>query len=312
MRKIFIFSLLFFLMWTFLLSQAYQGKGKIKGFVYSEDGKPLEGVRVKLYSLKASSGFEVFTDKNGEWKALWIRGGIWYVDFIKAGYEPKKISIKIKEREKNPIIEIKLKKIKGLILTPELKKDLETGNKLYDEKKYEQAIEVYKNLLQKYPDAYIVNLNIGNCYFQMEKYDEAEKYYKKIIEINPENPDALIAIGNCYLNRGQKEEAIKWYNKISFEKIKNPTVLYNLGNNFYENSQFNEALKYYKKAIELDENFLEARYQLGLTYIALGKYKEALIEFENYLNYDSESSKAEQVKNFIEYLKKELAKIKEN
>ncbi len=304
-RKKILFISILFLAFSFLFSQGYRGKGKLRGFVYSEDGTPLEGVKVKLYSLKASSGFEVLTDKKGEWKALWIRGGTWYIDFEKAGYEIKKISIEIKEAEKNPDLEIRLKKVEGFVFAEELKENLERGNKLFEEKKYREALEVYNEIVNKNPDAYIIFLNIGNCYFQMEDYDKAEESYKKVLEKDSQNVDAIIAIGNCYINRGKKEEALKWYGKIEFEKINDPIVLYNIGNSFYENSQYNEALKYYKRALELRNDFLDAKYQLGLTYISLGNFEEALQEFENYLKQDSESERASQVRGFIEYLKKQ-------
>lgn len=313
MKKSCLLFIVFFLSTTvFLSSQGYQGKGKIRGFVYDEEERPLEGVKVKLYSLKAGAGFETSTDKKGEWKALWIRGGRWNIDFEKAGYEPKKISFKVNEWKRDPDIEIKLKKIEGLVLTEELKIVLEKGNKLYDEKRYEEAIEVFQGMLQEYPEAYIIYLNIGNSFFRMEKYEEAEEYYKKVLEKDPENTDVLVSIGNCYINRGQTEEAMKWYNKVKFEEINNPTTLYNIGNSLYESTQYNEALKYYQRAVEIENDFLEARYQLGLTYIALGRYKEALVEFENYLEYDPDSGKAGQVKGFIEYLKKQLVKKEEN
>lgn len=306
-RRILIFFILLS-SFVFLFSQSYRGKGKVRGFVYSEDGKPIEGVRVKLFSIRADSGFEVFTDKNGEWKALWIRGGKWNIDFEKIGYEPKKISVELKEADKNPDIEIKLKKIEGLILTEELKKGLEDGNKLFNEGKYNEAIAVFNDLVKKNPEAYIIYLNIGNCYFKMEDYIKAEESYRKVLEKDPKNVNAIIGIGNSLLNRGEKEEALNWYRKIEFEKIQDEIVLYNLGNSFYENSQFEEAEKFYKKAVELKRDFLDAIYQLGLTYTSLTKYQEAIQTFEEYLKYDSESERANQVKSFIEYLKKGQSK----
>jgi tetratricopeptide (TPR) repeat protein len=308
MKKfIILFSLILFLV-AFLFPQGYRGKGKIRGFVYTEDGKPIEGVKVKLFSLKAGSGFEVSTDKNGEWKALWIRGGTWHIDFEKIGYEIKKISVEVKEFEKNPDIEIKLKKIEGLILTEELKNALSEGNKLFEEGKYKEAMEVYNKILKDNPEAYIIYLNIGNCYFKMEDYQNAEENYKKVLEKDPNNINAIIGIGNSYLNRGNKEEALKWYGRVEIEKINDEIVLYNMGNSFYENSRYNEAEKCYKRAIEIKKDFLDAIYQLGLTYTALSKYQEAIQTFESYLQYDSNSDRANQVKNFIDYLKKEFKK----
>ena len=79
-----------FLIFTILLaglafSQSYRGQGRLTGIVTDQDGKPIEGVRVKLFSVKAAQGLEVMTDAKGEWKAMYIRGGAWNIDFDKAG-----------------------------------------------------------------------------------------------------------------------------------------------------------------------------------------------------------------------------------
>ena len=306
MRKIALLLIFILLITTFVLSQGYKGKGRFKGIVFDEQGNPLEGVKIKLYSLKASSGFETITDANGKWRAFYVRGGAWNIDFEKPGYMPKKISAQIKEYDKNPDLEVKLKKIEGFVITDKLKEDLREGNKLFNEEKYEEAVEAYKHVVEESPDTYIVYMNIGNCYFQMEKYDQAEEYYKKVLEKDPKNQEAMLLIGNCYSNRGDEKKALEWYNKIEFEKIDDPTVLFNIGSNFYTQSKFEEALKYYKKAVEIRKNFLDAIYQLGLTYLTLGNSQDAIKTFDNYLKFDQDSKRAYQVKGFIEFLKKKI------
>jgi tetratricopeptide (TPR) repeat protein len=306
MRKTALLLIFILLITTFVSSQGYKGKGRFKGIVFDEQGNPLEGVKIKLYSLKASSGFETITDVNGKWKAFYVRGGAWNIDFEKPGYMPKKISAQIKEYDKNPDLEVKLKKIEGFVITDKLKEDLREGNKLFNEEKYEEAVEAYKHVVEGSPDTYIIYMNIGNCYFQMEKYDQAEEYYKKVLEKDPKNQEAMLLIGNCYSNRGDDEKALEWYNKIEFEKIDDPTVLFNIGSNFYTQSKFEEALKYYKKAVEIRKNFLDAIYQLGLTYLTLGNFQDAIEVFDNYLKFDQDSKRAYQVKGFIEFLKKKI------
>ena len=291
---------------SFALSQGYKGKGKVIGYVYDEEGNPLEGVKVKLFSLRSQSGFETVTDANGKWKALWIRGGKWNIDFEKSGYMPKKLSAELKEYSKNHDIEIKLKKIEGLVITDELKAELNRGNALFDQGKYEEAVGVYQKIIDAFPDAYVVNKNIGNCYFRMERYDLAEEYYLKVLEKDPNNSDILLLIGNTYANRGENEKALEWYRKIEFEKINDPTVLFNIGTNFYKNSQFEEALKYYQKSVDIQNDFLDGIYQLGLTNLTLGNYKEAIVVFEDYLKHDPDSERASQVRGFIEFLKTKI------
>ncbi len=284
-------------------AQTYKGKARIKGAVYDEEGNPIEGVTVKLYSLKGESGFEVKTDEEGTWVASWIRGGAWNLDFEKIGYLPKKISIEVKSYGRNPDTEITLEKQEGLVITPSLKEDLVKGNDLYREGQYKESIAVFEKMLTENPDAYIINMNIGNAYFQMEEYETAISYYQKVLDADPDNVRAKLQIGNTRANQGKEEEALEWYDKIDFEEIEDTTVLYNIGTNYYNQGQHAEALKYYERALELDENYIDAVYQAGLANLSLGNNQKAIEHFEFYLEKDPDSQRASQVRGFLDYLR---------
>ncbi len=304
MKKLAFLPVVLLLSAPLVFSQGYKGQGRFTGKVTDEQGKPLAGVKVKLFSLKGQSGFETETDKDGEWKALYVRGGTWNIDFEKPSYIPKKLSVEVKEYDRNKPIEIQMQKAEGLVITEELKAALSKGNELYEAGKYEDAVAAYQAIVEVNPDAYVIYLNIGNCYFQLQKYDLAEECYRKVLDKDPQNAEAMLLIGNTYTNRGQDAQAMEWYNKIDFEKISDPMVLFNLGSNFYKQSKLDEALKYYKRAVELKPDFLDAIYQLGLTYLAKNSYPEAIAAFENYLKLDPDSERAGQVRGFIEFLKK--------
>lgn len=306
MKKAALIILILFFMSSPIFSQDWTGEGRQSGFVYDMEGNPLEGVKVKLFFTKTQSGFEVKTNAKGKWVAFGVKGGTWNADFEMQGYMPKRIAITIKDyKQKNPVLKINLEKMEGLYVSDELKEDFVNGNKLYEEGKYEEAINIFNDVIAEFPDAYVVNLSIANCHFQMEKYDEAEKFYKMVLEKDATNIDVLMGIGNCYSNRGDNEKALEWYGKIEFEKIKDQTVLFNIGTIYYNNSKYEEALKFYKRAVEIQEDFLDAIYQLGLAYLTLGNNESALSEFEDYLKYDPDSERAAQVKGFIDFLKKE-------
>lgn len=304
MKKTLFLALILFLSTGLVMSQSYKGQGRLRGKVTDEAGNPLAGVKVKLFSIRGQSGFELTSNAQGEWSANYIRGGGYNIDFLKAGYELKSISTSIPEQTNNPPVEVKLKKMEGLMITDELKAALEAGNKLFGEKKFEEASKAYEDLIAKNPDAYILYKNVGNCRFELQQYDLAEAAYQKVLEKEPANPDILLLIGNCYANRDQADKAMEWYNKIDFEKITDPTVLYNIGTSYTKQSKFEDALKYYKRSVEVQKDFLDGLYQLGLTYLALGRNPEAILPFEDYLKIDPDSPRAEQVKGFIEFLKK--------
>jgi hypothetical protein len=56
--------------------------------------------------------------------------------------------------------------------------------------------------------------------------------------------------------------------------------------------------------VEVQPDFLDGIYQLGLVTLTLDNKAEAIAHFENYLEKDSESQRAEQVRGFLEYLKR--------
>jgi len=287
-----------------VFAQSYRGQGRMTGVVTDQNGKPIEGVKVTLFSVKGAAGFEVTTDAKGEWKAMYIRGGGWNLDFEKTGYAPRKISTTIEESFKNPVVETRLEKVEGLIISDELKAALKLGNQLFAEKKYEEAIARFADLVAKNPEAYVINKNIGNCYFELQQYEKAEASYRKVLDKEPANAEIMLLIGNCYANRGENEQAMEVYGKIEFEKLTDPNVLFNIGTAFYRQSKFEKALKYYRRSVELKSDFLDGLYQVGLTYISLQNNSEAVRAFEQYLKLDADSPKAAQVRGFLDYLKK--------
>ena len=305
MRKTAFLSLiLIFMMSGFSPAQDYKGRARVFGFVYDEEGVPIEGATVKLFSNLAKQGFEIKTDKNGKWIASWIRGGGWKLDFLKIGYEPQTRVINIASYGKNPEVVVNLKKIEGLIVSDEIGDELQKGNEFYDQGLYTEAQEVYFGILEKYPDIYIVHMNIGNCHFQNEDYEKAEEHYKLMLESDEDNMAAILAIGNCYQNRDDDSQALEWYRKIPFEKLDDSTVLYNIGVNFFNSAEHNEALKYFHRAIEIQEDNLDALYQLGLTYLTVDRKAEAIVTFEKYLEKDPDSERANQIRGFLDYLRK--------
>ncbi len=305
MKKAAVSGLILVLLAAFVSAQAYKGETRVFGFVYDEDGNPLEGVRVKFLHVKYQDGFEITTDDKGKWLASWIRGGDWVIDFSKIGYMPDNITVKLKYSGRNPEIKTTLKQVEGLLLTDNLIDELTEGNKLFDKEDYQGALEIYNMVISEFPDAYIINKNIGNCYFQMEDYDKAIEFYQKVLEHDQNNHEMLIGIGNCYANKGENEKAMEQYDKIRFEEMNDVIVLFNIGSQFYNLSKYEEALKYFERAVELKEDFLDAIYQLGLAHLTMQNNEKAIQVFEGYLKHDQDSPKAGQVRSFLDYLKKD-------
>ena len=304
MRRTALLMTLLLSVFSLAQAQGYKGQGKASGIVTDEAGNPLAGVKIKLFSVKAQSGFETTTNAKGEWKAPYIRGGTWNIDFEKESYLPKKLAAEFKEFDRNPPVEVKMVKIEGFVILEALKEGVDRGNRLFDEQKYEEAARVFEDLVAKDVNAYILNKNIGNCYFQLQNYELAEQYYLKVLDKEPANAEIMMLVGNTYSNRNDQVKALEWYGKIDIQKITDPTALFNIATSFFSQSNFEEALKYCRRAVEIQPDSTDALYLTGLVNINLGNKQEAIAAFEHYLKLDPDSEKAGQVRSFLEFLKK--------
>lgn len=132
-------------------TQDYKGKSRVTGYVYDAEGNPVPEVRVKLFNPKVGQGFELTTDKEGKWVAAWIQSGAWNIDFEKPGFAPKRIAVELFELKKNPDVKVNLVKAEGSLVTEEVRPELNRGNQLFDEKKYDEAIAVFQGILEKSP-----------------------------------------------------------------------------------------------------------------------------------------------------------------
>ncbi len=312
MKKIIIVGVLAFGLVFPLFSQATSGKGKMSGTVADADtGQPIKGVAMKLYCVRARSFHRISpkTNKEGYWKAMYLRGGLWNIDFEKAGYETKKISFTVETTPgaKKPSIDIKLKKVEGPALEEIILREIDAANTLMAEKKFGEAREKFFTLLEKNKDSEgiaIVNLYVGNSFAMEENYPKAIEFYIKAVEKYPKNKELLISIGNAYNNMNKFDDAMIWFKKVSFEDIDNIDTLYNIGVILYNKAQYDNAIKYFQKSTQVFDEFGDGFYQLGMTYTALNKIPEALTALKKFMELDPESPNFETAKAIVEAFSK--------
>jgi len=64
---------------------------------------------------------------------------------------------------------------------------LEQGNQLVEQGQYEQAIEVYRGLLDREDGKGVISAHIAYAYLQLGQADDAEKWMDRAIEKDPRN-----------------------------------------------------------------------------------------------------------------------------
>jgi len=68
---------------------------------------------------------------------------------------------------------------------------LTEGNKLYEQGKYEQAIEKYKNIISSGIHNGYIYYNLGNCYFKTGRIGYSILYYEKALKLIPRDAELI-------------------------------------------------------------------------------------------------------------------------
>lgn len=194
-----------------------------------------------------------------------------------------------------------------------VKKHFAIGYAYFKQSKYQEAIDVYNEVLKINPKFILAHIALGYAYDRLGEYDKAEEVFSHAISLNKSlsdghaglglilfrkgdfkasfneynkalraNPNYALAhtgLGYVYFALGKKEEALNEF-KIAIEI--NPDDFYArnaLGYYYYEKGEFQLALDEFKAALGINYNDVDARYNIGNIYLSQKNYPDAIIQF---------------------------------
>jgi tetratricopeptide (TPR) repeat protein len=298
-------------------SQAGRGTGRVRGVVLDLEGKPIAGASVTLtFSESASLKLETKTDRKGEWAFLGLGSGSWKLDVSVPGFLSESSSLNIVQLSLNPKITVNLKRVQkttsAYIQDESTLKLLDEGNQFFKEEKYETALAIYQEFLQKNPAAYQILISIGDCYREKGEFDKAAENYNKAVEEAKKDPaigkevaaKGLAGIGNCFLKQGKIPEAQDFFKK-SIENAPNDEILaYNVGEIYFSNQNPDEALKYFGLASQIKAEWPDPYFRMGYVYLNKGDNANAITKFEKFLSLEPDTERSAQAKNILSLIKK--------
>lgn len=298
-----------------LLAQAGRGKARLGGTVTDEQGNPVAQAKVTLQFLENESVTrETKTNKKGDWAIPGLQNGPWRVTVRAEGYAPVAKTVQVSEINRNPPVEIVLKKRKAEAMVGEAPglEFFEKGNQQFKQKNYEQALENYNKFLEKNPELFQVHLSIGNCYREMGQMEKALDEYQIVIDKADEEKQkekevkakAIAGIGEVYLMQDDLDKAQQYFEK-SLELNPNDQILaYNVGEIYFSHQKMDQAIKYYQLAAQVNPDWPDPYLRMGYAYLNKKEYEKAEETFNKFLEMEPNTQRAASVKNVLEYIQK--------
>lgn len=157
---------------------------------------------------------------------------------------------------------------------------VEEGWKLWNDKNFNEALEVFNEAVNLTPDNAAAYAGRGSTYNELKQYGAAVDDLNKAVELGLNKEFVYNNRGVAYMDGFQMHEmAIDDYNRALALNPNYALAYYNRGNSRRSLNQYNEAISDYNRALELKPNYPEAHNNRGLAYNSLGMYEEAIADY---------------------------------
>lgn len=184
----------------------------------------------------------------------------------------------------------------------------------FELKKYDRAIEVYKQIIAS-PDAEPGDYaKVGEAYYNLAGqdsqskalYDSAAVYLKKGYELNPQSTRLPNLIAATYFNVDQYDSAAVYYEIIASQDSTNYQAFYKLGYCYLKLERYKETIAKLRRALAIDSTKVPAHMMLAQTLTFVDSTRSARQEFQKVIQLDPNQGDAYGALGFI-YLREASA-----
>jgi len=290
---------------------AFAQVGRVSGVVKGEDGQPLKGATITADNPNFGQTFTSTTDDKGRFQVLGLRSWTWRFVAQAPGFALDAGSMNVRMGATNAPITFVLKRsgvaafgLLGGITAHDLQSDLAAGDALYAQRRWDEAVAMYRRVLEKSPVLTIVNLQIAAAYRSKKDYAAALDAYDALLKADPDNAKAHVGIATIDLERGNQAAAEEHLLKAAEREGAGREVFYTLGDLRMRADDPAGAGRWYQKAAASDPFWGKPVYQLGVVAMKRGDAEEAFQMMTRVVAIDPSSPEASSAKATLESLKK--------
>jgi len=140
------------------------------------------------------------------------------------------------------------------------------GVQLYYLNEIDQALEIFKDALNKDPDSPEICSNLGVVYTVKGESEKAMDYFKRAVEIDGNRVEFINNKGVLAIFQSDPTEAVALFERAHFRDPQHQSVLYNLGKAYVECKQLKKAMQMFRLILNINPEHKEAADQLRQYY----------------------------------------------
>jgi tetratricopeptide (TPR) repeat protein len=291
---------------------SFAGKKRILFFLlifamdpaFSQDRNPTDSIRYLLDNCQYQFALDLINSRIGSgtdpvwyyYKGLALKGVLKYPEAIESfqsalRYDPNNLRI-INELSNTLIIlgdyKTALKYLAGAYATDQDPALLaEISATLYAMEAYEEALDIYNQLLEKDTANSFLLRSVAKCYDNLNKTDSAIAYYEKAIARTPSDNLSVIKLGNLYIKNKSYKKGIELTELYRVSDTSNFKINRLNAYFFLLNQEYNTAKERFIRCIEQTDTVDFVYKYLGTSYFKLQKQDTAKIYLDKAYRLDS-------------------------
>ncbi|KOS67922.1 hypothetical protein AEA09_04700 [Lysinibacillus contaminans] len=162
----------------------------------------------------------------------------------------------------------------------------EQGILAFQEKRYEDAAQLFTQAIESEPENAIGYVNFGNLLAVLDDTERAERFFQKAITVDETTATAYYGLANLYYNAERYAEAVKLYEMAVQHNIQGADVYYMMGKCFEKLENPKLALPYLQRAAELAPEDMQIRLAYSIVLCALEMFDEGKKELDFIIEQD--------------------------
>jgi len=169
----------------------------------------------------------------------------------------------------------------------------ERAHTLYNDARYDEALEVLREGLTLYPHAVELHIGVGYARLAREEYAWARRSFEEALVLDGEHEDALAGYGETLLRFGQATDALRAFRRVLDLGYEDDLeLMLQIGRALFRDGLVGEAREFFEVAARQAPESAEAVALIGFSQHRLGDDEAAIATLRRALHLDSDNAEA--------------------
>jgi Flp pilus assembly protein TadD len=169
----------------------------------------------------------------------------------------------------------------------------ERAHTLYNDARYDEALDVLREGLTLYPHAVELHIGVGYARLAREEYAWARRSFEEALVLDGDHEDALAGYGETLLRFGQTTDALRAFRRVLDLGYEDDLeLMLQVGRALFRDGLVTEAGEFFEVAVRQAPESAEAIALVGFSQHRLGEDERAIASLRKALQLDPENPEA--------------------